>query len=399
MTMVIENQNRQYGGMGGFDHVYQNNMHHTQSPQFTDPWAAHAHTSSHATPSVYPTSMGTSQLSMSPVKHEDVTRPTAISMPYSSIPVSAPSLVAGTSYASAGYGGSEMLAMHHDIPRSTFDAAPSYTAAAPINSFTPANYTSMGYASGLPTQQDARRMSEARMSQPASYSDAIDASRGMVALSQDLTPRAIYAPRSSRGSTDSYGFPSTHSSVSSMSSASNYPYYSASVASVDSSVTDYSSTSEQYDGLPSRTLPRPSGLLGAAPAGPQSMMGQFSSKMPSNAQKKHKCKVCDKRFTRPSSLQTHMYSHTGEKRKLSSLTILRIRVLMFLQRTHVMSKAAVVISLSCPTCDDTKRSTKARRRPAPARTKIRSKRRRSGFVLPVQYFCAHTKMACFCERL
>ncbi|KZZ97927.1 Zinc finger, C2H2-type/integrase, DNA-binding protein [Ascosphaera apis ARSEF 7405] len=29
--------------------------------------------------------------------------------------------------------------------------------------------------------------------------------------------------------------------------------------------------------------------------------------------KKHKCKVCDKRFTRPSSLQTHMYSHTGEK--------------------------------------------------------------------------------------
>jgi uncharacterized Zn-finger protein len=38
----------------------------------------------------------------------------------------------------------------------------------------------------------------------------------------------------------------------------------------------------------------------------------------SSAQKKHKCKVCDKRFTRPSSLQTHMYSHTGEKRKQPS---------------------------------------------------------------------------------
>jgi len=37
----------------------------------------------------------------------------------------------------------------------------------------------------------------------------------------------------------------------------------------------------------------------------------------SSTQKKHKCKVCDKRFTRPSSLQTHMYSHTGEKRMLS----------------------------------------------------------------------------------
>lgn len=146
------------------------------------------------------------------------------------------------------------------------------------------------------------------------FGDALDASRGMVALSQDLTPRNVYGPRGTRGSADSYGFPSTHSSVSSISSGGNYPYYSASVGSADSSVTDYSSTtSESYE---SRTLPRPSSLLaGSAPPGPQSMMGQFSSKMPSNTQKKHKCKVCDKRFTRPSSLQTHMYSHTGEKRE------------------------------------------------------------------------------------
>ncbi|CRG86626.1 hypothetical protein PISL3812_03636 [Talaromyces islandicus] len=313
--MVIENQNRQYGGMG-FDHVYQNNMPHTttQTPQFTDPWAAH--TSSHSTPPVYTsTSMGSSQLAMNPVKHADVTRPTAISLPYSSIPVSAPSLVAGSNYPTSAYAGSDMMNLPHDMPRSTMDGTPSYTAAAPIGGFTPANYPPLNYSHGI---QDARRMShpaEARVSQPAAtYSDAIDASRGMVALSQDLTPRNIYAPRNSRGSADSYGFPSTHSSVSSMSSTGNYPYYSASVGSVESSVTDYSSTSESYDGLPSRTLPRPNTLLGAAaPAGPQSMMSQFSSKMPSNAQKKHKCKVCDKRFTRPSSLQTHMYSHTGEK--------------------------------------------------------------------------------------
>lgn len=49
------------------------------------------------------------------------------------------------------------------------------------------------------------------------------------------------------------------------------------------------------------------------PPAPQSMIGQFSSKISSSVQKKHKCKVCDKRFTRPSSLQTHMYSHTGER--------------------------------------------------------------------------------------
>ena len=38
-------------------------------------------------------------------------------------------------------------------------------------------------------------------------------------------------------------------------------------------------------------------------------------KIDKRAQKEHICKVCDKRFTGPSSLQAHMYSHTGEKRK------------------------------------------------------------------------------------
>ena len=51
MTMVIENQNRQYGGMG-FDSVYQqHNLPHHNPPQFTDPWSA-AHTSSNSTPPV-----------------------------------------------------------------------------------------------------------------------------------------------------------------------------------------------------------------------------------------------------------------------------------------------------------------------------------------------------------
>ena len=46
----------------------------------------------------------------------------------------------------------------------------------------------------------------------------------------------------------------------------------------------------------------------------QSMTPAFG-KTDNSAQKKHKCKICDKRFSRPSSLQTHMYSHTGERRK------------------------------------------------------------------------------------
>lgn len=134
-------------------------------------------------------------------------------------------------------------------------------------------------------------------------------------MSQDLTtPRNIYGPRNDRDSADSYGFPSSHSSHSSISSASTYPYYGSSVD--GSSVSDYSSQSDSMEPISSRTLPRPSGLINSniPPAPPQSMMGQFNSKISSSTQKKHKCKVCDKRFTRPSSLQTHMYSHTGEKR-------------------------------------------------------------------------------------
>ncbi len=154
-------------------------------------------------------------------------------------------------------------------------------------------------------------VSSASQSQPT-FTDALDASRGMVALSQDMTtPRNIYGSRPERGPNDGYGFPHTHSSSSSISDGSyTSSYYGSSVA---SSVSDYGSQSDM-ESVSSRTLPRPSGLVNAStlPA-PQSMMGQFNSKVSSSTQKKHKCKVCDKRFTRPSSLQTHMYSHTGEK--------------------------------------------------------------------------------------
>ena len=160
-------------------------------------------------------------------------------------------------------------------------------------------------------------MSSNAPSQP-SFSDALDASRGMVALSgQDITtPRNLYDTRSDRGSTDGYGFPASHSSHSSISGASYSGSYASYAGSIDSSVSDYGSQSD-LESVNSRTLPRPSGLIPPAAAPglppPQSMMGQFNSKVSSSTQKKHKCKICDKRFTRPSSLQTHMYSHTGEK--------------------------------------------------------------------------------------
>ena len=84
---------------------------------------------------------------------------------------------------------------------------------------------------------DSSRMNS-QQAQRNSFSDAIDASRGMLAMSQDITPRNIYGGQgSSRSSSDSYGFPSTHSAHSSISSASYNPsYYQGSVA--DSSVTE-----------------------------------------------------------------------------------------------------------------------------------------------------------------
>lgn len=153
------------------------------------------------------------------------------------------------------------------------------------------------------------------------FQKAVEASQGMMHMKYDTsnqeTPRAgVYntaAPRE-RGSMDSYGFPSTHSTSSSVSSAGySPPYYGG--GSVDGgSVSDYSTAGSDMESAGSRALPRPPGLMTQPPA-PQTMMSQFSSKVSSSTQKKHMCKICEKRFTRPSSLNTHMHSHTGEKRK------------------------------------------------------------------------------------
>ncbi|KAI8647927.1 hypothetical protein BD408DRAFT_334222 [Parasitella parasitica] len=37
------------------------------------------------------------------------------------------------------------------------------------------------------------------------------------------------------------------------------------------------------------------------------------SRSTSPVTKRYSCRICNKRFTRPSSLTTHTYSHTGEK--------------------------------------------------------------------------------------
>ena len=299
-------------------------------PQFTNPWV----TASGPSGQLYPTT-SQSTSAMDGLSHAQQ-RPTSISLPFSNLAVTASPLPAA--YDTTPVGTSQ------DLLNSSRNYAAAYTGAPAPTSYLPTAGTAYAaeYAAGRHpyAYADTRRphpsvpstilcgpldqgLSQSSLidldrmnSQPRnSFSDALDASQGMVAMSQDITPRNIYGNQGSRSSSsDSYGFPAPHSAHSSISSASTYPsYYNPSVA--ESSVSDYSSASESVE-MNSRTLPRPSALMGAnIPPAPQSMMGQFSSKVSSSSQKKHKCKICDKRFTRPSSLQTHMYSHTGEKRE------------------------------------------------------------------------------------
>lgn len=369
--MTLDNQS-----LLGALHFGQMSSYHN-SPQFTNPWNSGS-ASHHGHHGMYSQgSMGHNLGALDPMaKHHPASRPgtnasVSIASYGGNIPVT--SSAAGSTHIADVYEQPGLLNMPQDIlslnrmqTTSASYGEPSYATATPspvhtTYSASPSSYDSVsGYAPApmrptfaLAPEADSRRYSQSSVSsipsinsspggfigphrnsivdithrgiQPTddrrSFADAIDAGQGMLAMSQE-TPRAIYPPNSrGRGSTDSYGFPSTHSNNSSISSASNYGggYYAASV----DSVSDYSTAGSDIESVTSRTLPRPN-LMTQPPPAPQSMMGQFSSKVSSSTQKKHKCKVCDKRFTRPSSLQTHMYSHTGEKRKLDAQLIIMV---------------------------------------------------------------------------
>jgi len=261
-------------------------MRYPAAPQFTNPWVSAAPGPNQ----MYATSMPPSS------EHRYAQAP-HVSAPYSAGSIAAPSLASDGMSAAAR-------------------VFPPYSSQPPVSGFAPTS--APAYAAPYNSYHGDRRPSHpfhtASDAERQNFNDALDASRGMLAMSQsDITPRNIYGNAgSSRSSTDSYGFPGTHSAHSSISSGSYPTYYNSSVS--EASVGDYSSASESVDMPTSRRLPKPMGLVnGSLPPAPQSMMGQFSSKVSSSSQKKHKCKICDKRFTRPSSLQTHMYSHTGEK--------------------------------------------------------------------------------------
>jgi hypothetical protein len=149
MTVVIENQSRHYGNMGYSDNMYATNLH--TSPQFTDPWGTHSSSQSHAP--AYATSMPKQEVSRS------------MPMSYPQIPVSASTLVSGSSYSNAGFGGPDLLSLPQDIPRSNYPQDGTYQTSSHTSSpFNPSTYSSLNYAQSLhqqqQQQQDVRKMPE-----------------------------------------------------------------------------------------------------------------------------------------------------------------------------------------------------------------------------------------------
>lgn len=146
--MVMDSQHRPYGAMGGYEHMYAQQA----PPQFHDPWAAANATQHSSTPShtLYSTSAAQSQ--PIPISSMKDNRPTAISLPYTAIPVSGPSMVPSNSFATSNYS-----PMHHQAPQTTGYATESTyaTSASPTHSF-PTNY-SMAYAHSLQHQQQQQR--------------------------------------------------------------------------------------------------------------------------------------------------------------------------------------------------------------------------------------------------
>ncbi|UKZ63127.1 uncharacterized protein TrAtP1_004359 [Trichoderma atroviride] len=309
MTMTLDApQQQRFGPVMNFDYPP-----HGQQPAFSNPWSSSP--SASQTAAVSGSSLYVGGPAPPPLSHSLVAKPHTARAPLSSGPPlpSYGSLPVATS-------GADLLSMNRLQTSSAAYADATYaTTASPVHGhFAPHSasaYDTMGYApahvrpafGALGHESDAsRRFSQhVHTDDRRGFAEALDASHGMLAMSQE-TPRNIYGR--DRSSVDSYGFPSTHSTSSSVSSSGGFGSY------YGDSVSDYSTAGSDIESVSSRTLPRPQGMMSSSvPPAPQSMMGQFSSKVSSSTQKKHKCKVCDKRFTRPSSLQTHMYSHTGEK--------------------------------------------------------------------------------------
>lgn len=163
MTMAMDQQQHRHLGAIGFDHL----PYSAPGPQFTNPWASS--TSTAANSQLFPNSLGSNVAGFDALAKQQVARGGgSVSMPYTSIPVSAPSVAAASGYSNGPYG-QELLGLPQDLmthPRSNYEQAFS-GAPSSGNTFAPTSApTYLGSFTGLQQHQqqqqqedDARRLS------------------------------------------------------------------------------------------------------------------------------------------------------------------------------------------------------------------------------------------------
>ncbi len=105
MAMAVDTQQRHLGSMG-YD-----NMPYSSAPQFTNPWATT--TPTNATSHLFPLTQN--NLGLDALAKQQAARVNNVSMPYTSIPVSAPSLGAGSNFSTTSYGQPSLLNLSQNL--------------------------------------------------------------------------------------------------------------------------------------------------------------------------------------------------------------------------------------------------------------------------------------------
>ena len=149
MTLTMDQRNHHLGSAMGFDH-----MSYGNGPQFTNPWSS----GSPAHPQLYPNS---NNVGFDTLAKQQAARASTASLPYSSVPATAPS-VGATSFQ---YGSSNLLNMSQDLlnhPTSTYESSYSTAPTSSVSSYAPtsAPYTSTYEGLAPPHPHDeVRRLS------------------------------------------------------------------------------------------------------------------------------------------------------------------------------------------------------------------------------------------------
>ena len=154
MTMTMDQQQNRHLGAIGFD-----NMHYSApQPQFTNPWS----TASSAAPNshLFATSLGTNNAGFDALAKQQAARANNVSMPYSSIPTTAPAMGTANGYSSGPYN-QDLLGLPQDLltPRSTYEQAFSSAPSQTTSTYAPTSAPYIGTYSPLPQPQDERRLS------------------------------------------------------------------------------------------------------------------------------------------------------------------------------------------------------------------------------------------------